>query len=93
MRTEQAPGAMPSDEAILQWLADQVGLAIVRADAGPEAQGDVAMASAAITRLRELIAALEQIETPETCTGKSPCQRAAIAHAVLRTALLRANAN
>jgi hypothetical protein len=93
MRTEQAPGAMPSDEAILQWLADQVGLAIVRADAGPEAQGDVAMASAAITRLRELLAALERIEAPDTCTGRATCERAAIARAVLRTALLRANVN
>ena len=84
---------MPSDEAILQWLADQVGLAIVRAAGSPEAQADVAMASAAITRLRELIAALERIEAPETCSNRSTCERAAIASAVLRAAMLRANAN
>jgi hypothetical protein len=84
---------MPSDQAILQWLADQVGLAIVRAEAGPEAQEDVAMAGATISRLRELLAALEEIESPDTCNGKSPCQRAAIARAALRTAMLRANAN
>jgi len=85
--TERHAVCAPSDAAILQWLADQVAQAIVHADGGPDADPDVTMGRAAISRMRELIEAMTEISAPHTCGSARGCRRGTIASQVLRESL------